>query len=75
MKIIDVKQKTILKAFSELGFDVISYKEHIKLQNLIGKVITLPNHKFIKNTTLNTVLTQSGIDKNQFLRRVQNGGK
>ncbi len=75
MKIIDVKQKTILKAFSGFGFELKSLNGHIKLENSFGKIITLPNHKYIKNTMLNLAVQQAGIDKNQFLRRVQNGGK
>jgi hypothetical protein len=55
-----------------LGFEVIRRGNHISLERAQadGTVtpMTLPNHRVLKAPTLRTVLTQSGLDRDDFLR-------
>ena len=55
-----------------LGFEVVRAGNHIALvrTELDGTVtpMTLPGHRIVKGSTLRTVLTQSGIARDDFLR-------
>jgi len=69
---VDAPQKNVLKAFELLGFVVVREGNHIIMErrNSDGTVapLVLPNHRTIKIGTLRGILTQSGIDREEFLR-------
>ena len=61
----------VIKALEALGFEVVREGNHISMirTNPDGTQtpLTLPNHKEIKSSTLQLVLRQAGISRNQFL--------
>ncbi len=67
----DAPQERVLKAFAILGFALVREGNHLALarENEDGSKtpLTLPNHRLIKGSTLRTVLTQSGITREEFL--------
>jgi predicted RNA binding protein YcfA (HicA-like mRNA interferase family) len=67
---IDTKKTDVLKALQSFGFVIIREKEHITLRNLEGKVLSVPNHKRVKGSTLQKELTRVGIDKKKFWEMV-----
>jgi predicted RNA binding protein YcfA (HicA-like mRNA interferase family) len=62
----------VIAAFRALGFELVREAEHIAMRrrNLTGgsECLTMPNHPTIKASTLRTILTQSGIARDAFLR-------
>jgi predicted RNA binding protein YcfA (HicA-like mRNA interferase family) len=68
---VDAPIAKVLQALENLGFEVVRKKEHISMvrQNADGSStpLTLPNHRFIKSTTLRSICTQSGISRDEFL--------
>jgi predicted RNA binding protein YcfA (HicA-like mRNA interferase family) len=67
----DNKLKPVLKAFNSFGFEVVSFREHIKLQRSgDGQMAVVPNHKVVKGTTLQRILRDAKIDKNEFFKRM-----
>lgn len=69
---VDASKKRVIKTLQTLGFFIIREKEHISMmrKNPDGTNIplTMPNHPKIKSSTLRTICTQSGIDRDEFLR-------
>jgi predicted RNA binding protein YcfA (HicA-like mRNA interferase family) len=69
---VDAPLDRVLHAFQALGFLVIRSGNHIALARTEpdGTVtpMTLPGHRNIKGSTLRTVLTQSGISRDDFLK-------
>ena len=69
---IDAPIRKVVAALGELGFRLVREKNHIAMerQNPDGTStpLTMPNHSTIKSSTLRTVLTQSGISRDDFLR-------
>ena len=69
---VDASQRDVLKAFNKLDFVVVRKGNHIILEriNNDGSVtpLVLPNHRTIKSSTLRTILTQSGIERNEFIK-------
>jgi predicted RNA binding protein YcfA (HicA-like mRNA interferase family) len=67
----DAPKRRVIRALERLGFAVIREAEHIAMlrQNPDGTStpLTMPNHRRIKGSTLRTICTQSGIDRNAFL--------
>ncbi len=68
---VDAPREKVLKAFAILGFGLVREGNHLALEreNEDGSKtpVTLPNHRLIKGSTLRTVLTQSGISREEFL--------
>ena len=68
----DAPKKKVLKAFRELGFEIIREAEHIALKrwNPDGSTMpmTIPNHRTYKSTTLRMIIAQAGLSRDDFLR-------
>ncbi len=67
----DATKLDVIKAFKKLGFDLVREGNHIIMErrNPDGTKtpLVLPNHRTIKSSTLRSVLTQSGIERDEFL--------
>ncbi|NCO27853.1 MAG: hypothetical protein COS15_01155 [Caldiserica bacterium CG02_land_8_20_14_3_00_36_38] len=67
----DAKKQKVIKALEILGFQVVREKEHISMIrfNSDGSKtpLTMPNHPKIKTSTLRTICTQAGIEREDFL--------
>ena len=68
----DAPYDRVLRAFKALGFEVIRTGNHIALARteLDGTItpMTLPGHRTLKGSTLRTILTQSGISRDEFIK-------
>ena len=69
---VDAPYDRVLRALQALGFEVVRIGNHISLARTEadGSItpMTLPGHRTIKGSTLRTVLTQSGIARDDFIR-------
>lgn len=61
----------VIKAFERLGFELVRTGNHVAMarENQDGSrtPLTIPNHRWIKSSTLRTILTQTGIPRDDFL--------
>jgi len=68
----DVPIKKVIKVFELLGFRLVREDNHIAMvrENADGTrtPMTIPNHRTIKGSTLRTILTQTGISRDDFLK-------
>jgi predicted RNA binding protein YcfA (HicA-like mRNA interferase family) len=68
---VDAPKANVIKAFKILGFVLARKGNHIIMErsNPDGTKtpLVLPNHRTIKSSTLRSILTQSGIERNEFL--------
>lgn len=69
---VDASKLKVVKVFQKLGFRIVREREHISMIriNLDGTKtpLTMPNHNFIKSSTLRIICTQSGISREEFLK-------
>ncbi len=72
---VDAPSDRVLRALRALGFEVVRSGNHISLARTEADgsltPMTLPGHRTIKGSTLRTVLTQSGITRDDFLHAYQ----
>ncbi|MBF0111273.1 MAG: type II toxin-antitoxin system HicA family toxin [Desulfamplus sp.] len=68
---VDPPLSDVIKALNSLGFETIRTGNHISMvrKNSDGTTtpLTIPNHRTLKGSTLRTILTQSGINRDEFL--------
>jgi len=68
----DAPVRKVIQTFIRLGFRVVREGNHISMtrENPDGThtPLTMPNHRFIRRSTLRTILTQAGISRDDFLK-------
>jgi len=68
----DAPIRKVISALEQLGFRLIREENHIAMvrENPDGTrtPLTIPNHPTIKRSTLRTILTQSKISRDDFLK-------
>ncbi|MFA4902693.1 MAG: type II toxin-antitoxin system HicA family toxin [Desulfobaccales bacterium] len=68
---VDAPKSRVIKALEILGFKLVREREHLALLrfNPDGSKtpLTMPNHPYIKSSTLRTICTQAGISREDFL--------
>jgi predicted RNA binding protein YcfA (HicA-like mRNA interferase family) len=68
----DAPIREVVSALERLGFHLVRESSHIAMvrENPDGTrtPLTMPNHRTIKSSTLRTILTQSGISREKFLK-------
>ena len=73
---VDVPIEKVIKVFGLLGFSLVRKGNHIAMvrENADGTrtPMTIPNHRTIKGSTLRTILTQSGISRDDFIEIYKN---
>lgn len=69
---VDAPKQKVVRALERLGFVIVREREHIALlrENDDGTKtpLTMPNHAFIKSSTLRMICTQAGISREDFLK-------
>jgi predicted RNA binding protein YcfA (HicA-like mRNA interferase family) len=68
---VDAPIENVIKALEQIGFHVVRRGNHIALlrENEDGTrtPMTIPGHRRIKGSTLRLILTQAGIQRDEFL--------
>lgn len=66
----NVPIRRVIAAFNKLGFETVREGNHIAMvrhnQDGTKTPLTMPNHRFIKGSTLRAILTQVGIQRKDF---------
>ena len=69
---VDAPIRKVIATLERLGFSLVREEAHISMlrENPDGTKtpLTIPNHPTIKKSTLRTILTQSGISREVFLK-------
>jgi len=69
---VDLPIDEVIKVLERLNFRLVRRGNHISMlrENSDGSQtpLTMPNHRRIKGSTLRTILTQSGITREYFLK-------
>jgi predicted RNA binding protein YcfA (HicA-like mRNA interferase family) len=68
---VDAPKLRVIRSLEILGFRIIREREHISMDRInpdgTRTPLTIPNHPRIKASTLRTICTQVGIERNGFL--------
>jgi predicted RNA binding protein YcfA (HicA-like mRNA interferase family) len=72
---IDTPKTKVVSTFERFGFRLVREGNHISMarENADGTrtLLTIPNHRSIKGSTLRTILTQAGIGREEFLEAME----
>ena len=73
---IDAPNRRVVKALQALGFRLVREGNHIAMERRnddgTSTPLTMPSHPTLKSSTLRTILTQAGIQRNDFLNAYHN---
>ena len=61
----DVSTERAIKAFSKIGFRIVSKSKHMGMSDGTHR-ITIPNHKRINPYTLKSIIKSAGLTDEQF---------
>ncbi len=68
---VDAPKQRVLKALNVLGFQIVREKEHISMVRVnpdgTTTPLTMPNHPYLKGSTLRTICMQACIPRDEFL--------
>jgi predicted RNA binding protein YcfA (HicA-like mRNA interferase family) len=68
---VDSPNARVIKTLQRLGFRLIRKREHISMlrenPDDSKTPLTMPNHPYIKASTLRTICTQAGISREDFM--------
>lgn len=68
---VDAPSRRVVKVREALGFRIVREGNHIAMlrENADGSTtpLTMPNHRTLKSSTLRTIVTQSGISRDEFM--------
>ncbi len=69
---VDAPKKRVVNGLFSLGFVIVREREHIAMirenADKTKTPLTMPNHSKIKGSTLQTICSQAGISREDFLR-------
>lgn len=69
---VDAPTSKVIKAFERLGFCLVREGNHIAMvrENPDGTrtPLTMPDHRRMKGSTLRTIIAQTGISRDDFLK-------
>jgi hypothetical protein len=72
----DAPLSRVIRALTVLGFEIVREREHISMARLnadgTSTPLTLPNHATLKGSTLRTICTRAGIDRDEFQKAYEN---
>ena len=71
---VDAPIRDVVRAFERLGFVLVREGNHVSMSraNPDGSktALTMPNHRTLKASTLRTILSQTSIARDDFMREV-----
>ena len=74
---VDAPKEKVVRTPEILGFQVVREGNHIAMvrRNPDGTKtpLTMPNHRTIKGSTLRTIVSQSGISREEFMEAFEKG--
>jgi predicted RNA binding protein YcfA (HicA-like mRNA interferase family) len=69
---VDAPMRDVVRAFERLGFVLVREGNHVSMlrANPDGSktTLTIPNHRTLKASTLRTILSQTSIARDDFMR-------